>query len=111
MVVNGKTGTRAIPLINSIPYRKDYLDHGHPQPRNPSAPLVSGEGKRLGRHIGPLSVVKMYAKYKKQIFPILLGSPDVLPEDKQKITELLKKPWIKTRLVELRMRTKYRAVQ
>ena len=35
----------------------------------------------------------MYAKYKKQIFPKLLESPDVLPEDKQKITELLKKPW------------------
>ena len=36
VVVNGKTGTRPIPLINSIPYLKDYLDHGHPQPRNPS---------------------------------------------------------------------------
>jgi integrase/recombinase XerD len=93
VVVNGKTGTRPIPLINSIPYLKDYLDHGHPQPRNPSAPLVCGEGKRLGRHIGPLSTAKMYAKYKKQIFPKLLESPDVLPEDKQKITELLKKPW------------------
>ena len=37
MLVNGKTGTRHIPLINSIPYLKDYLDHEHPQPRNPNA--------------------------------------------------------------------------
>ena len=93
VVVNGKTGTRPIPLFNSIPYLKDYLDHGHPQPRNPSAPLVCGEGKRLGRHLGSLSIAKMYGKYKKLIFPKLLESPNVLPEDKQKIAELLKKPW------------------
>src|SRR5215204_6536806 len=34
-----------------------------------------------------------YDDYKKQIFPKLLESPNVLPEDKQKIKELLKKPW------------------
>jgi integrase len=37
VVVNGKTGTRPVPLINSIPYLKDYLDHEHPQPRNPKS--------------------------------------------------------------------------
>jgi integrase len=50
-VVNGKTGTRSIPLINSIPYLKDYLDHEHPQDKNPNAPLICGIGKKLGRHI------------------------------------------------------------
>jgi Transcription factor TFIIB repeat len=39
VVVNGKTGTRPIPLINSIPYLKNYLDNEHPQPSNPNAPL------------------------------------------------------------------------
>src|SRR5829696_1407084 len=34
-----------------------------------------------------------YDDYKKQIFPKLLESTNVLPEDKQKIKELLKKPW------------------
>jgi integrase len=38
VLVNGKTGTRPIPLIDSIPYLKDYLDHEHPQPGNPNAP-------------------------------------------------------------------------
>ena len=51
VVVNGKTGTRPIPLINSIPYLKDYLDHEHPQPGNPNSPLICGTDKRLGRHI------------------------------------------------------------
>jgi hypothetical protein len=35
----------------------------------------------------------IYDEYKKHIFPKLLESPSVLPEDKQKIRELLKKPW------------------
>jgi integrase/recombinase XerD len=93
VVVNGKTGTRPIPIINSVPYLKDYLDHEHPQPRNPNAPLICGRGKRLGRHIDTIALAGLYGKYKERLFPRLLESPNVLPEDKQKIVELLKKPW------------------
>ena len=42
VVVNGKTGTRPISLINSLPYLKDYLDHEHPMPSNPGASLIRG---------------------------------------------------------------------
>ena len=93
VVVNGKTGSRSLPLIDSIPYLKDYLDHEHPQPTNPNSPLICGTGRGLGRHIKAHRVYRIYYDYKEQIFPRLLGSPDVLPEDKQKIGELLKKPW------------------
>jgi integrase len=93
VVVNGKTGTRSIPLINSIPYLKDYLDHEHPQPGNPNAPLICGAGKRLGRHIDPKRIYGIYDEYKEKIFPRLLESPDVLPEDKPRIKDLLKKRW------------------
>lgn len=93
VVVNGKTGSRSIPLINSIPYLKDYLDHEHPQPGNPTSPLICGTGRSLGRHIRPARVYNIYYEYKEQIFPKLLESPNVLPEDKQKIRELLRKPW------------------
>jgi integrase len=96
VVVNGKTGTRPIPLINSIPYLKDYLDHEHPQPGNPNAPLICGTGKSLGRHILPVSLCKIYNEYKKLIFSKLLGNPNVIPEDKQKIRELLKNHGILT---------------
>jgi integrase/recombinase XerD len=92
-LVNGKTGSRPIPLIDSIPYLKEYLEHEHPQPRNPNAPLISGTGTKLGRHIRPFRIYRIYDNYKKYVFPKLLESPDVLPEDKQKIQELLKKPW------------------
>jgi integrase/recombinase XerD len=92
-LVNGKTGSRPIPLIDSIPYLKDYLDHEHPQPGNPNAPLICGTGRGLGRHITAMRIAMIYQEYKKQIFPKLLESPNVLPEDKQRIRELLKKPW------------------
>ena len=92
-VVNGKTGSRPIPLIDSIPYLKDYLDHEHPQPTNPNSPLICGTGKGLGRHIKASRIARIYSVYRKQIFPKLLESPNVLPEDKPKIRELLKKPW------------------
>jgi integrase len=49
IVVNGKTGSRAIPLINSIPYVKDMLD-SHPQKYNPNAYLIYNE-KSFGRSL------------------------------------------------------------
>ena len=91
--MNGKTGTRPIPLINSIPYLKDYLSNEHPQPGNPNSPLICGIGKKLGRHIDPMRLNQIYDKYKTEIFPKMLESPEVLPEDKPRIRELLKKPW------------------
>jgi integrase/recombinase XerD len=93
VVVNGKTGTRPLPLIDSIPYVKDYLDNEHPQPGNHNAIFISGTGKSLGRSISPESLNHIYAKYKNDLFPTLLNIPNVLPEDKQRIKELLKKPW------------------
>jgi hypothetical protein len=92
-MVNGKTGTRPIPLINSIPFLKDYLDHEHPQPNNPNAPLICSTGKSLGKHMTTIRLGIIYARYKNLIFPKLLDSPNVLPEDKPKIRELIKKPW------------------
>ena len=93
VVVNGKTGRRPIPLINSIPFLKDYLDHEHPQPNNPNAPLICGTGKSLGKHMTIVRIGAIYAEYKNKIFSKLLENPNVLPEDKQKVKELLKKPW------------------
>ena len=91
--INESQQKMLIPLINSIPYLKDYLDHEHPQPRNPNAPLICGIGRGLGRHIQPLRLFAIYKEYKEKIFPKLLESPNVLPEAKQRIQELLKKPW------------------
>jgi hypothetical protein len=92
ILVNGRTGIRHIPLIDSIPYIKDWISQ-HPQSGNPNSILLSGFGRSLGRPIHESSLRRIYQDYKEKFFPKLLDSPNVLPEDKQKIKELLKKPW------------------
>jgi integrase/recombinase XerD len=93
ILVNGKTGTRPIPLIDSIPYIKDWITNHHPHAGNPNSILLCGLGKSLNRAISELSINRIYQIYKKEFFPKLLDNPNVPPEDKQKIHELLKKPW------------------
>ncbi len=93
VLVNGKTGSRHIPLIDSIPYLKDYLGHEHPQPGNPSSILICGSRKSLARSLDTRSIHKIYITLKNEVFTKLLTNPNVIPEDKQKIKELLKKPW------------------
>lgn len=93
VLVNGKTGQRQIPLINSIVYLKDWLDNGHPQPGNENAVLICGFNKSLGRSIKIESLNHIYQTYRKKIFPKFLDNPDVSSEDKLKIKGLLKKPW------------------
>ncbi|MFZ0896313.1 MAG: zinc ribbon domain-containing protein [Candidatus Nitrosopolaris sp.] len=93
VLVNGKTGSRHIPLINSIPFVKDYLDHEHPQPRNRNAPFICGTGKSLGRHMGVRGLYAVYINYQKKLFPKLLKDQNVSLEDKEGIRHLLRKPW------------------
>jgi integrase len=92
ILVNGKTGTRHIPLIDSIPYIKDWISQ-HPQSGNSNSILLCGFGKSLNRAIGERSLHRIYQDYKNKFFPKLLDNPNIPPEDKQKIRELLKKPW------------------
>jgi integrase/recombinase XerD len=71
VLVNGKTGSRHIPLINSIPYVKDWLDQ-HPQQGNLNAPLICGYSKSLGRRLSPMAITKLYERYKTGLFSKLL---------------------------------------
>jgi integrase len=92
ILVNGKTGTRHIPLIDSIPHIKDWISQ-HPQSGNTNSILLCGFGKSINRVVSVISLYRIYRDYKNKFFPKLLDNPNVLPEDKQKIRELLKKPW------------------
>ena len=93
VLVNGKTGSRCVPLINSIPYLKDWID-SHPQRSNPNAYLIFGMGKSFGKKLNSQFIYKIYLGLQaKNSFLKLLEDPKVLPEDKVKIRELLKKPW------------------
>jgi hypothetical protein len=68
VLVNGKTDTRHIPLINSIPYLKDYLDHEHPENGNPNSILICGNGRSLGRKIGVELFIRYMINTKRSIF-------------------------------------------
>ena len=93
VLVNGKTGSRSIPLFDSIPYVKDWLDE-HPLRGNANSFLISGIGRSIGRAIEVNTLSAIYKRrYKEGIFPKLISNPSVSSEDKQKIMELLKKPW------------------
>ncbi|PWU82291.1 MAG: hypothetical protein DLM72_02425 [Candidatus Nitrosopolaris wilkensis] len=92
VLLNGKTGTRSIPLIDSIPYVKDWILH-HPQSGNPNSIFLCGFGRSLNRMLQVTSLNTIYRNYKENYFPALLENPNVPPEDKQKIRELLKKKW------------------
>ena len=59
ILVNGKTGTRHIPLIDSIPYMKDWISQ-HLQSGNPNSILLCGFGKSLNRVIHVRSLRKIY---------------------------------------------------
>jgi integrase len=59
ILVNGKTGSRQIPLIDSIPYIKDWISQ-HPQGTNPNSILLCGFGRSLNRMIQVRSLAKIY---------------------------------------------------
>ncbi|MFL6423909.1 MAG: hypothetical protein ACJ71R_09995 [Nitrososphaeraceae archaeon] len=93
MLLNGKTGTRHIPLIDSIPYIKDWITNHHPHAGNSNSVLLCGLRRSINRVVGVECLHKMYKNYKIKFFPTLLDNPNIPPEDKQRISELLKKPW------------------
>ena len=91
--VNGKTGSRIIPLFSSIPFIKDWIND-HPQPGNPNAFLIPSLNRAtFGRQMTEPSLGGIYRKYKTKIFPNLLSDENVPIEDKNKIQVLLEKPW------------------
>jgi integrase len=94
VLVNGKTGSRHIPLIQSIPYIKDWLSN-HPSRNNSNSPLFVSLGRySMGRKQLTLSgLYKIYKDYKEEFFPKLLADPTVSNEDKDKIKNLLTKPF------------------
>ncbi|HET7148848.1 MAG TPA: hypothetical protein VFI73_10160, partial [Candidatus Nitrosopolaris sp.] len=78
VLINGKTGSRSIPLFESIPYMKDWIN-SHPQPGNPNALLFPSLSHRaFGRKLTTSVIGSIYRRYRTQFFPHLLEDPNVL---------------------------------
>jgi hypothetical protein len=91
----GKTKSRTVPLIASLPYY-NALMHRHPEPNNPKSYVFrSNDSKTRYQNVSlkPHSIHTMYWNLKNNIFPKLLDRPDISPEEKLKIRDLLAKPW------------------
>ena len=92
---SGKTGQRTVPLTNSIPFIKSWIQK-HPTGTNRNSFLfISFERQSAYRNIPlkPISVAIIYRKLKLEFFPRLLTNPDISEEDRNKIRVLLEKPW------------------
>jgi integrase/recombinase XerD len=93
VLVNGKTGSRHIPLIQSIPYVKEWLS-SHPSRNNANSPLFMGLARNsMGRQLTINGLYAVYNDYKERFFPKLLEDNTISSEDKEKIKDLLSKPF------------------
>jgi hypothetical protein len=91
-----------VPLIKSLPYLKAWLAQ-HPQAGNSNAHLFvsfNHKSKYTNTPLKPGSLAGIYDELHKKCFPKLLEKPDIpmrhddaVPEDRNKIRALLKKPW------------------
>ena len=68
----GKTGPRTVPLIDSIPFLKEYLQGEHPASSNPDAWLFVSLGNNHGSKLTYEGLSSHYEYYKKRYFPSLL---------------------------------------
>jgi integrase/recombinase XerD len=93
VVVNGKTGSRSVPLFQSIPYVKQWLSD-HPSRNNPNSPMFVGLGRNsMGKRLSINGLYGIYKDYKENFFPKLLEDTTISHEDKEKIKAMLAKPF------------------
>ena len=94
LITGGKTKPRTIPLIDSIPYVKEWIQN-HPTGNNPNSSLfVSLGNNTFGSKLtydGLSGQYKYY--YKTHYFPKLLQDETVPENDKAFIRNMLTKPW------------------
>lgn len=94
VLVCGKTKSRTLPLISSIPYVKDWLQE-HPLGSNPEAWLFISFSKlnKLGQ-LTRDGLLKKYADYyRNRYFQRLIGNPTVPERDRAYLRNLITKPW------------------
>ena len=77
-IKGGKTGSRIIPLIDSIPYVKNWIEHGHPTGTNPDSWLfVSFAKGNYGSKLTYYGLLKHYKDFYKKsfffFFKIIIG--------------------------------------
>ena len=88
IVLNGKTGERVVPIIDSIPYVTQWISL-HPQGSNREAILLPNI--QTGKAIQVNAMFRAYKNYRKYFTSLL--SSEIPEEDKKRIKGLLTKRW------------------
>ena len=92
----GKTDSRKVPIIYSVPYIQNLLN-SHPNRDNPDAPLFITQGAWLGRALGEdglkllLKTLSQRAGIKKKVYPHLLRHSRLTELAKELTEQELKK--------------------
>ena len=91
-ITGGKTGYRTVPLIDSLPYAKEWLRE-HPTNSNPDSWIFVSQGNNHGSKLTYEGLSSHYEYYKKRYFPSLLIDKTIPDYDKELIKNMLTKPW------------------
>jgi integrase len=94
ITINGKTGQRTVPLINSLPHIKEWILN-HPLSNDKKYWIFISEGKSsFGNKLTRDGLLKHFQEYYKQkYYPNLLLKDEISEADKAYIKNLLSKPW------------------
>ncbi len=94
LIKGGKTKSRVIPLIDSLPYVKELINN-HPTSTNPESWLfLSNANSTFGLKLTYDGITYQYKYfYKKRYFPKLLEDKAMSDLDKAIIRNMLTKPW------------------
>jgi integrase len=94
LIMGGKTKPRTLPIIDSLPYLKEWLQQ-HPSGGNRDSWLfVSLADANIGKKLNRDSLLAKYQyQYKAIHFPRLLQDQTVAEPDKAIIRNMLTKPW------------------
>jgi len=91
-ITGGKTGSRTVPLIDSLPYLKEWLQE-HPTNSNPESWIFISQGNNHGIKLTYEGLSSHYEYYRKRYFPSLLKDEAISEYDKAFIKNMLTKPW------------------
>jgi integrase len=94
VLVSGKTKSRTVPLLSSLPYVKEWIQ-GHPLGENPNSWLFIALSKNnFGCKISLDGLLRHYKdQYRDKYFPRLLRDQNISEADKAFIRNLLTKPF------------------
>ncbi len=94
VTINGKTGQRTVPLINSIPYIKEWLLDHHFNANKKHWIFISQGKTLIGKKLTRDGLLKHFQEYyRDKYYPALLTNDEVPPSDKACIRSVLTKPF------------------